>query len=402
MISLIISVIAASVLGREREVIIPKETFPIYGTEEQSSAGGWVQLNAVSAVFLCTAEYTTSITSNSSYSYSKDTKKRNGYTTYHNLYYVQDDRGNNLIVDLSSFITNDHTVFYETPALLYGRLDTIEHQFHQYDGYEKIQELNSFDLLLNEDVSKARRSIVSPVEKTIKTLLLYIVIPGLIIAFVIILVTEHNKRKKELKKKEQTGFSEYAQWENNMPKASFSVNPGQLEQEVLDRLQKSREEREKSVDRQYTNGHAITVKTVKDWINEEPNGYFHSISVPVQELTEKLEKIGLVKVRIKTDGKVSDNDNNHIPFCRTYMSFEQYNRLALNDFNHCEIEGSDYVWDKTEYTWSTPDDAPIKYGVTIFESKNDGLLFPKWALFRKDKGMPYPPEADQVIQIMLK
>ena len=147
-----------------KSVSIPKEDFPLYGSDDQDTMNGWVYFDAVSMTPLATATFSISRYSTS--------------TTYHNLYLAEDKRGNHLVYDDESSWRSSHGSGNENmdnqtfPKRLYGQLSTVRSAFSSYNGYETIKDYGDYDLIREYQYpAQAWRQVQTESEKTIRTIL---------------------------------------------------------------------------------------------------------------------------------------------------------------------------------------------------------------------------------------
>ena len=147
-----------------KSVDIPKEDFPLYGSDDQNTMEGWVYFDAVSMTPLATATFNTS--------------KYSSSATYHNLYLVEDKFGNHLVYDDESSWRSSHgsgngDMDNQTfPMRLYGKLSKVWSAFSSYNGYETIKDYGDYDLISEfQYAAQAWRQVQTESEKTIQTIL---------------------------------------------------------------------------------------------------------------------------------------------------------------------------------------------------------------------------------------
>ena len=141
---IMVYVLAPGFMGEKKT--IPTSEFPVYGSENQDSADGWVMMDVVSAVYLGRAEW--QLTTNRGTSAS-------GVSFCDNLFLVKDSEGH-----IAVFTDKDYKTYYNitdrdrfqraseiNPKRIYGKIGSFEDSFKSYNGYDKLEVFAEYDLI---------------------------------------------------------------------------------------------------------------------------------------------------------------------------------------------------------------------------------------------------------------
>lgn len=129
---IMVYVLAPGFMGEKKT--IPTSEFPVYGSENQDSANGWVMMDVVSAVYLGKAEWKLS---------TKYGTSTSGVSSYDNLFLVKDPEGRIAVYsDKELYDIPTRNPFKGAdeynPKRIYGRIGSLEDSFKYYDGYDKL------------------------------------------------------------------------------------------------------------------------------------------------------------------------------------------------------------------------------------------------------------------------
>ena len=183
--------------GVKRETItIPRVSFPVYGSADQDSKDGWVQLEIVSIDYWGKAQKINT---------TKTTRGKTFTTSvYDQLYLVEDKDGNILFYD--DWDSNDMGLILgygslekkALPFSVYGRLTTIEKAFSDYTGYgTSLKEYANYDLVKEVENDVNETQFTEEDNKQMLDLLRHLGTAMLFLGIILAIVLKWRRKKAE-------------------------------------------------------------------------------------------------------------------------------------------------------------------------------------------------------------
>ncbi len=180
---------------KHEKITITRDSFPVYGSADQNSKNGFVQLEIVSIEYIGKAsKINTTRTSRGSITTS----------TYDQLYLTEDKDGRKLVYDdwdstdrglLSGYGSLEKKAL---PFRVYGSLTTVEKAFSAYDGYEtSLKKYANYDLLkeVKHDITETRTTEEDNAQML--AVLRHLGMGMLILGILLIIVLKWRRKKEE-------------------------------------------------------------------------------------------------------------------------------------------------------------------------------------------------------------